>query len=99
MKAEFEILHPTTPEQFLSSSSESEKALEIYWPYLFWEGKPAVGIDLAASGDWRPEAPRAGRSSMTHDEIRERAGRGEALASIAREAGVSRQRVHAIVRG
>ena len=61
-------------------------------------GGGAVGIDLAASGDWRPEAPRAGRSSMTHDEIRERAGRGEALAAIAREAGVSRQRVHAIVR-
>lgn len=62
-------------------------------------GGGAVAIDLAPSGAWRPEAPRPGRSSMTHDEIRKRAGRGEALASIAREAGVSRQRVHAIVRG
>lgn len=61
-------------------------------------GGGAVGIDLAPSGGWRPEAPRPGRSSMTHEEIRERAGRGEALAAIAREAGVSRQRVHAIVR-
>ena len=61
-------------------------------------GGGAVGIELAASGDWRPEAPRPGRSCMSHDEIRGRAERGEALASIAREAGVSRQRVHAIVR-
>lgn len=61
-------------------------------------GGGAVGIDLAPPGTWRPEAPRAGRSSMTHDEIRSRADRGESLASIAREAGVSRQRVHAIVR-
>jgi transcriptional regulator with XRE-family HTH domain len=62
-------------------------------------GGGVVSIDLAPSGEWRPEAPRAGRSNMTHDQIRERAQRGEALASIAREAGVSRQRVHAIVRG
>jgi len=61
-------------------------------------GGGAVTIDLAASGAWRPEGPRPGRSSLTHDEIRARAGSGEALASIAREAGVSRQRVHAIVR-
>ncbi len=61
-------------------------------------GGGAVSIDLAPSGEWRPEAPRPGRSCLTHDEIRTRAGRGEALASIAREAGVSRQRVHAIVR-
>ena len=61
-------------------------------------GGGVVTISLCPPGDWRPEAPRAGRSSMTTDEIRERAGRGEALASIAREAGVSRQRVHAIVR-
>ncbi len=61
-------------------------------------GGGMVGIDLAASGAWRPEAPRPGRSSMTHDAIRARASRGETLAAIARDAGVSRQRVHAIVR-
>lgn len=61
-------------------------------------GGGAVGMDLAPSGEWRPEAPRPGRSSMTHEEIRTRADRGESLAGIAREAGVSRQRVHAIVR-
>ncbi len=61
-------------------------------------GGGAVSIGLTAPGGWRPEAPRPGRSSMTHDEIRGRAGRGEALASIARVAGVSRQRVHTIVR-
>lgn len=61
-------------------------------------GGGAVAIDLAPPGEWRPEAPRPGRSSMTHDEIRSRADRGESLAAIAREAGVSRQRVHAIVR-
>jgi transcriptional regulator with XRE-family HTH domain len=61
-------------------------------------GGGIVGIDLAPSGEWRPEAPRPGRSSLTHDEICDRAKGGEALASIAREAGVSRQRVHAIVR-
>ncbi|GDY14645.1 hypothetical protein LBMAG53_35230 [Planctomycetota bacterium] len=60
-------------------------------------GGGAVAINLSPPGDWRPEAPRPGRSSITHDEIRERAGRGEALATIARAAGVSRQRVHAIV--
>lgn len=62
-------------------------------------GGGGVDIALAPPGDWRPEAPRAGRSSLSHDEIRALAGRGEALASIARQAGVSRQRVHAIVRG
>jgi transcriptional regulator with XRE-family HTH domain len=61
-------------------------------------GGGVVSIALAPPGEWRPEPPRPGRSSMTHDEIRARAGRGESLASIAREAGVSRQRVHAIVR-
>jgi len=60
-------------------------------------GGGAVAIDLAPSGDWRPEAPRPGHSSLTHEDIRSRAGRGEALASIARDAGVSRQRIHTIV--
>jgi hypothetical protein len=61
-------------------------------------GGGAVEITLAPPGDWRPESPRPGQSSLTHDEIRSRVGRGESLASIAREAGVSRQRVHVIVR-
>ena len=60
-------------------------------------GGGAVTIDLAPSGTWRPEAPRPGRSSLTHEEIQSRVERGESLASIARSAGVSRQRVHAIV--
>ncbi len=50
MKAEFEILHPTIKQEFLASSSESEKALELYWPYLFLNGIPAVGIDIASGG-------------------------------------------------
>ena len=62
-------------------------------------GGGTVTIDLAPPDDWRPEAPRPGRSSMTHDEICALAKRGEPLASIARTAGVSRQRVHTIVRG
>lgn len=61
-------------------------------------GGGAVNIGLAPSGDWRPEAPRAGRCSLSHEEIRELAKSGEPLARIARTAGVSRQRVHAIVR-
>lgn len=60
-------------------------------------GGGAVAINLAPSGAWRPEAPRPGVNSLPHEEIRTRAQRGESLASIAREAGVSRQRVHAIV--
>lgn len=63
---------------------------------------PAAGgtitIDLVAPGPWRPEAPRPGVNCLTQDEIRTRAAGGESLASIARDAGVSRQRVHAIVR-
>lgn len=62
-------------------------------------GGGAVEVALAAPGDWRPEAPRTGQSSMSPDQIRARAGRGEPLASIARDAGVSRQRIHSIVRG
>jgi transcriptional regulator with XRE-family HTH domain len=62
-------------------------------------GGGAVTIDLAPPGTWRPEAPRPGRTSLSHDDIRSRAADGESLASIARDAGVSRQRVHVIVRG
>lgn len=62
-------------------------------------GGGAVTIDLAPPGAWRPEAPRPGHSSMSHDEIRDRAHGGESLAGIARLAGVSRQRIHTIVRG
>lgn len=62
-------------------------------------GGGAVTIDLAPPGVWRPEPPRAGRSSLSTEEIRDRARQGEALAGIARLAGVSRQRIHAIVRG
>jgi hypothetical protein len=61
-------------------------------------GGGAAEIALASPGEWRPEAPRTGQSSISHEEMRARAGRGESLASIARAAGVSRQRVHAIVR-
>lgn len=62
-------------------------------------GGGLVAIALAAPGAWRPEGPRAGRSVLTPEQIRDRARGGVSLAAIAREAGVSRQRVHAIVRG
>lgn len=62
-------------------------------------GGGLLPIDLATPGDWRPEKPRAGRSNMTLEEVRARAAHGEALAAIARQAGVSRQRVHVIVHG
>jgi transcriptional regulator with XRE-family HTH domain len=62
-------------------------------------GGGAVTIDLAPPGTWRPEAPRPGRSTLSSEEICSRAHQGESLASIARHAGVSRQRIHAIVRG
>jgi transcriptional regulator with XRE-family HTH domain len=62
-------------------------------------GGGSVAIDLAPPGAWRPEAPRPGRSAIDHVEIRRRADSGEPLAGIARAAGVSRQRIHAIVRG
>ena len=62
-------------------------------------GGGAVQVDLAPSGAWRPEPPRPGVAGLSQDEMRGRATRGESLASIARAAGVSRQRVHAIVRG
>jgi hypothetical protein len=62
-------------------------------------GGGAVTVDLAPPGAWRPEPPRAGRSCIPAEEIRERARQGESLAGIARLAGVSRQRIHAIVRG
>jgi len=62
-------------------------------------GGGSVDIDLCAPGIWRPEPPRPGVSSLTHEAMRQRAQRGESLAAIARDAGVSRQRVHAIVRG
>ncbi len=57
-----------TEEQFHSCSSESEKALEIYWPYLFWEGKPAVGIDLASGG--MPCVPWAINFDLPAEEFR-----------------------------
>ena len=61
-------------------------------------GGGALTIDLAPPGDWRPEAARSGRSTLDSAHIRARAAAGESLSSIARAAGVSRQRVHAIVR-
>ena len=61
-------------------------------------GGGELPIALSAPGAWRPELPRAGRTSMTHDEIRACAKQRIPLAEIARRAGVSRQRIHAIVR-
>ncbi|MEK7413435.1 MAG: hypothetical protein AAB263_08990 [Planctomycetota bacterium] len=60
-------------------------------------GGGAVTMELAPPGTWRPEAPRPGRTSLTHDQILHRVQRGESMAAIARNAGVSRQRIHAIV--
>jgi hypothetical protein len=57
-----------------------------------------VGITLAPPGDWRPEAPRTGSSSLTHEEIRALRRTNASLATIGRLAGISRQRVHAIIR-
>lgn len=49
-------------------------------------------------GAWRPEPPRAGRSSMSLDEIRRQAPLAKSLADLARRAGVSRQRISAILK-
>lgn len=64
-------------------------------------GGGVVTISLASPGDWRPEAPRTGQSTLSVADIRERVNNRdqtrESMADIARSAGVSRQRVHAIM--
>ena len=64
-------------------------------------GGGVVSMSLASPGDWRPEAPRTGQSTLSVAEIRERVYNRdqtkESMADIARSAGISRQRVHAIM--
>ena len=64
-------------------------------------GGGVVSMSLASPGDWRPEIPRTGHSILSVAEIRERVNNRdqtkESMADIARSAGISRQRVHAIM--
>ncbi len=68
---------------------------------IFPAGGGAVTMSLASPGEWRPETPRTGQSTLSVAEIRERVNNrdrtNESLADIARSAGISRQRVHAIM--
>jgi hypothetical protein len=61
-------------------------------------GGGRIPIAHAAPGPWRPGPPREGRCTLDRAEIQARAAAGESLAAIARAAGVSRQRIHALVR-
>lgn len=59
-------------------------------------GGGAVEIALCPPGPWRPEV-RTGSNCLPVEDIRRRRAAGETLAAIARIAGVSRQRIHAIL--
>jgi len=57
-----------------------------------------VALTITSPGAWRPEPPRPGVSSLSSETIIERVRKNESLADIGRAAGISRQRVHAIVK-
>lgn len=61
-------------------------------------GGGEILLQMASPGMWRPEPARQGKNDLTIEEIRFRQAANEPIASIARDAGVSRQRIHYLLK-
>ena len=61
-------------------------------------GGGEILLQMASPGTWRPEPVRQGRNGLMIEEIRIRQAANEPIASIARDAGVWRQRIHYLLK-